>query len=338
MLLWTDSAQRIRDSSLMSRRGYSGSITGWLPTGGRNNGPMNSGSMGAYLTDPAPGDNTFIMGYRFKLPNPYYEWYWQCRLAGAEQCSVRLNAGTGVVFVSRNGTTLASSPAGLIAEGILYYIAVKLVIHPTAGSSIVYLDGVEIPSLTLTNVNTRGQATNNWDSFWVGGFTGGTGGPWCDLYVMDGTKPHADDPNTIITDARIDWCPANGNGYLSNFVGSDGNSTDNYALVDENSPNDDTDYVELTAAGIDAYTLADLPQPGSTIVGVTSFLHSRKTDAGTGIVRTGLRSGGTNYPSPLTKGTGFGYRDFYRCWGHDPGGGAWSEAGFNALEVLAEKV
>lgn len=343
MLLWTESCQRLRNTTAVARRGYTpGFGPGWSATGGRNNGPVITGFTTVQPIAPAPSGNVFIMGYRF-TPNGPWTALWQCRQGTTEQCSVRLGSAAwsnGILTVERAGTILAASPAGLVSTTALQYVAVKIVIHPTLGSSRVYLDGVEVPSLSLNNVNTQGQATSAWDGFGVGAFTGGSGMPWCDLYVMDGTQPHANDPADVVLDARVDYNSANGNGYLSQFTGSDGNSTDNYLLIDDGTgsdPDDDTTYVQKTTAGIDGYAFSNLANPGATIVGVTSFAHIRRLDAGLASARSGLRIGSTNYVG-ATKSVDLTYSDAYQSYGHDPNNGAWTEAAFNGAEVLLEKV
>ncbi len=75
----------------------------------------------------------------------------------------------------------------------------------------------------------------------------------------------------------------NANGDNSDWGGSDGDSTDNYALVDENPPNDITDYVQENVLNqIDDYNIEDTPAAlgaGDTIVVVAVGVRARTDDA-----------------------------------------------------------
>ena len=83
----------------------------------------------------------------------------------------------------------------------------------------------------------------------------------CDGLIADGTDPSGagHDLHEIWMDARVDYLPVNGNGYSSQFVGSDSDSVDNYALLSEVTPDDDATYVQSAAPAIDGYTKTACP-------------------------------------------------------------------------------
>lgn len=82
---------------------------------------------------------------------------------------------------------------------------------------------------------------------------------------------------------RYLWAQANGNGQTNEWAGSDGDSTDNYALVDDGvSPDGDTTYVKATSAGkVDQYTHGGVTVPADWVpVRVWPTVIGEKTDAG----------------------------------------------------------
>lgn len=93
----------------------------------------------------------------------------------------------------------------------------------------------------------------------------------------------------------------NGNGDNSQWTGSDGNSTDNYLLVDEVTPNDATDYVESKTSGqIDDYTVEDMPasMDSNDVINVVHvearfIMSSASGTDPTAVLRVKASSGGT---------------------------------------------
>jgi hypothetical protein len=87
--------------------------------------------------------------------------------------------------------------------------------------------------------------------------------------------------------------PQTGNGDLTDFTPSTG--TDHGAMVDENPPNDDTDYTTGDTAGQqDCYQYPSLALTGA-ILGIQTNLYAKKTDAGARTVAPIVRLGSTTY-------------------------------------------
>jgi len=130
-----------------------------------------------------------------------------------------------------------------------HYIEVKVVVHDTAGSYEIRVDGVTV--LSDTNVDTRGgdedseivqfkpQVVNQeLDDIYICDTDGTTNNDFLGQVVIEGIFPSADG------DAS-GWTPASG--------------TDNSAMVDDIPPDDDTSYVESNTQGDeDLYDYADL--------------------------------------------------------------------------------
>jgi hypothetical protein len=112
----------------------------------------------------------------------------------------------------------------------------------------------------------------------LGGFGSyGTGIYFDDLYVAN---EQGSVNNDFIGECRVRCLLPNGNGNSSQLVGSDGNSVNNYQLVDEATP-DTTDYVFSSTVGDkDTYTFTDLPDTSGTVAGVQVSALGLKTDVG----------------------------------------------------------
>lgn len=248
------------------------------------------------------------------------------RDGASAQCEVRTNSSNRL-YVARNGTTLGTGTTTL-QTGVWYYVEFKVVIHDSTGVAVVKLN--ETTEINLSGVDTRNAGTTC-DTFQLGdrGSFGGTI-TWDDLYVLDGTG--SSPTNDFLGDVRVQALSPNANGNTSNLVGSDGNSTDNYLLVDESTPNGDTDYVEAAAVGDkDTYNYGALTPTTGSVYGIQILPYARKTDAGTRKIATVARHSGTEEDSAdLILGSSYTYLPNIRET--KPGGGAWSISDINAAE------
>ncbi len=217
-----------------------------------------------------------------------------------------------------------------------YHIGIDMKIHASTGWVHVYLDGVEVVSYTgnttggSTEIDTievgSPRTSNNWNSYVY----------YDDLYIDD-TVGEA--TTAVVPDLRFLSVTPNGNGNSSDWDGSDGNSTDNYLLVDETPPDDDTTYVETDTSGLnDDYTLSDITLPtGYSVAATIVFAIAKKLNAaGTTDLKLETRTtvSATEYfvsSSAFTLGT-----DYALFWDRRtvrPDSGAWDETTVNALEM-----
>lgn len=142
--------------------------------------------------------------------------------------------------------------------------------------------------------------------------------------------------NTYPVDAHIYTLLPNGNGDSSQLTGSDGNSTDNYLLVNEAVPDNDSTYVESATSGQnDLYAMANLPTlpSGSTIIAVQVEAIARELTAAGDQINLGVKSGATtSWASGQATGTGYGV--FSSRFATDPDtSAAWTESGVNAMQA-----
>jgi hypothetical protein len=249
------------------------------------------------------------------------------------QIDVRLT-NDGVLTVTRNGTTLTASSAGIIAPTITNYIELKTTIG-NAGSYELRVNGVAVASGTGVDTQNTANATAN--VIRLGSATSTalfTNADYDDLYICDGT---GSTNNDFLGDTRVDCFFANGNGNTSQLVGSDSNSTDNYLLVDETSVNDDTDYVQsATVSEKDTYAFANMTHSPSAIYGIQINMQANKTDSGLRSIQSVIRSGGSD-----TDGTArpmaSSYNNYVQISETDPATAvAWTSSGFDAAEFGAK--
>lgn len=231
------------------------------------------------------------------------------------------HGGTGTVY----GTSVQR-----FAAAAWYWIEVKLKIHDTTGTIEVRVNG-EVWIGPLTGLDTRNGGSGICDRLYYTSAFFNNGLNIDDVVVID---PSTGTPNDFIGDSRIECISPNGNGASSQWVGSDGNSTDNYALVDEVPHNSDTDYVQTNVVGDkDTYAYPDIALVSGSIHAVKMTSVARKSSAGTRKMKQVARlSGGTEEDSATEISLADSYVYYEDIRHTKPGGGAWALADVNGAE------
>lgn len=304
-------------------------------SGGRFSGDCLRTNQSAGVRRTIDAQQTWILGVAVKFNSGYPTDTDKPILSlldsGSQQFDVRITT-TGFLRVTRNGTTLATS-ATSPPVGVWNYIELKVKIASgTSGTYEVHWNGVQLADLTSAAANTQatGNATGN--QIGVGPYTdsGYTNSiDFCDFYGCDA---QGSVNNDFLGDMRVEYRAPNGNGTTSGFTGSDGNSVDNYLLVDEHPPNDDTDYVEANPSTTkDTYAFQDLSSSSGTVAGVQIGLYARKTDAGLKTIQSVARLSGTEVNS-ADKALAASYAYYLDVRETKPGGGAWAISDVNSAE------
>jgi hypothetical protein len=201
--------------------------------------------------------------------------------------SIRTDTSGSILIYTSTGTLRATGTTPL-STGIWYLIEIKVLINDTTGSIEVKLDGASEVSFsgdtkpgTDTDANVMkfyGLTSNgfNLDDVALNDTSGGADNSWCG-------------------DGKIIMLIPNGNGDASGLTGSDGNSTDNYLLVDEAPSDDDTTYVEGTVVDTeDLYALSNMTVSGITIKRVWVAARAKDTVASGREISLNIKpSGGT---------------------------------------------
>lgn len=254
------------------------------------------------------------------------------------QVDLRLNSD-GSLALTRNGTTLATTAAGLVIANTYGHIEMKIkVATGTSGTYDLWFNGVNKLTSAGTNTQASGNATAS--TFQIGpATTSGTSSnyDYDDIIVYDSQATDANGFTDItgpIGDCGLVWLLPTGAGTTTQWTPDSGS---NYARVNETTPDGDTSYVDDGTIGhVDTYAMADLVGTGPTVKSVASIHYARKTDASARGMRAELRSAGGNTAHATEIALGNSYAYYWSTWGQDPNNGTptnWTASAVNALEA-----
>ena len=286
-------------------------------------------SNGVTLTKNLDSQQTWIIGGAIVLPAINTAGViFGVMDTGSFQCELRTD-GAGRLLITRNGTTILGPGTTFLIAGVSYYLEFKVTIaNSPNGVAEAKIDGVtEISSSTLDTQNTANATANQ---IRLGpGAGGGFDYYLDDFYVCDGTGGVNDD---FLGDTRVQTIFPDANGNSSQLVGSDGNSTDNYLLVDETTPNT-ADYVESSTVGDkDTYNYGSLTPTTGAVYGVQILPYAAKTDAGVRSIQAIARHSATEEDTGADMVLSTTVRYFMDVRDTKPGGGSWSISDVNAAE------
>ncbi len=242
----------------------------------------------------------------------------------------------GTIQVYRGTTTLlgTTSESFFVAAASPAYFEMKVKLHDTTGTVEIRKDGTDVLNLTSQDTKNGGTGTvfdavkwySHDESYMV----------LDDIYINNeqGTK-NTGFLGPVVVETKF----PNGNGNYSNFVGSDGNSIDNYLLIDEEPNHDgDTTYVESsTDTDRDSYDFEDLTITTGDVLAVRAGVVMRNTGTAEN-VQLSTRIVTTDYDSP-TKTVPSSYDFIEHCWDVSPATAvAWTITELNAAEFGIENV
>jgi hypothetical protein len=232
--------------------------------------------------------------------------------------------------VNRNGTQVGSVSTNAMPFQTWFYLEWYIVCTDSLsnGHCTVKINGTTELNITSGDTRNGGSGTPNW--VYIGG------GNFWNVYIDDLVMTSMDTTTTptFLGDRRVVTLYPSGDGNHSQFVGSDGNSTNNSLLVDEASDINLTDYVESATAGNrDSYAMDNVSPAPATVHAVQVCVTGAKPDAG---IRTGksfVRISGTNYDSS-TFYPSSSPRTHYNLMETSPAtASAWTSTELNGLEA-----
>lgn len=190
------------------------------------------------------------------------------------QVDLRMNQNS-TLTMSRNGTALTNGTSTLLVPLFLWnWLEIKLMISNSISASSCQVKINDILYIDLP----AGQDTQNSANSYANVFSFPS--PRVPFYLDDfilQTGVGSD----FLGDTRIVTSLPNGSGSSSDFIGSDGNSIDNYLLVDDPTPDEESTYVESNVIGSkDIYTFPSIGTTGNSITALGVNVKCRKTDAG----------------------------------------------------------
>jgi hypothetical protein len=277
---------------------------------------------------PAEEHATFIVGAAFNWGGQNTRIFNFQSDAGATVHTTLRILPSGQVQVQRgDGTVLATSSfAQPMTPNTWHYVEFKATLHDTTGSVYVRVDEVQV--IAATGLDTKNGGTKTvYDHVFV---NTDQACYWTDVYVCNGAGTVNSD---FLGDIIVETLLPSGNGNSSVLVGSDGNSVNNYALVNEATP-DSTTYVgSATTGDKDTYVFADLAHTSGAILGVVVSSYAAKSDAGARTGREVVRSAGTDYPSATDQALSTTYAAYKEVHEVNPAtAAAWNIAAVNAAE------
>lgn len=255
------------------------------------------------------------------------------------QLGVKLNNDlTLSIFRTSHSTILATSTATLTAgQWSQIEFKWKIADSISAGDVELRVNGVAVITLA-GGTDTQGTANASATGFGLSGnvptITSGGASTYAydDFFWFDLT---GSTNNGFVGEVRIITLRPDGNGNYSQMTGSDGNSVNNYQLVDDvGTPNADTDYVESSVATtVDTYTHSDLPASVNTVYAVEVDHVVKKTDTATRKINTTFRISSTDYDGAARQDLTSAYTTQFTLYDTSPATTtAWTATELNGAE------
>jgi hypothetical protein len=250
---------------------------------------------------------------------------------GTEHDQLELTSGGAVQVVSNSVPLAVSAPGALSLLNNWYFVEWSIRLHASAGATIVRVNGSEVINATgLATKNGGAKATYDRIVFYNN---------IADAMVLDDcyVGVSTSTPDAFLGDFAVETLYPSADGAANQWTGSDGNSVNNWQLVDE-AVLDTTDYVtDATAGHQDLYTLTDLVRTQGTVLGVCHQAVAAKGDSGARQFKLVNHRTSDHKTAALDlAGT---YGAFHYVLMADPDtGAAWTIANVNALQSGVEVV
>jgi hypothetical protein len=226
-------------------------------------------------------------------------------------------------------TLLGSTPAGIVNNGTWNYIELK-VDHDNAGTVEIAVNGnVELSEVGTVDTLPTGRI---YDAIGFGLATSSGSVDFDDFYIAD---DQGADVNDFVGDSRIEAIYPESDGTHLDWTPSTGSP--HWSLVDETTPNGDTDYVSTTAPGNqDSYNYQTVSGAGD-IIAVQVNIVARKEASGTKKVKALARVSAADFLSTEEHALAMDYKDYRAIYTNNPDTAApWSAAEVNASEFGVE--
>jgi hypothetical protein len=245
---------------------------------------------------------------------------------GAIGMEVRKQNGVSELQLYRAGALVATTSGVGIGVSTWYNVQMKIKCHNTLGEYELKVDGVTV--LSATGVDTRGGGDHDYHDVCVLRTFAARAPSFDDWYVCDGSGSINNDFLGVCKVVRIDPDGDDAANWATSTP-----SANHYENVSGTVTDDDTSYLEETAADVtDIFDYEDLAG-FSNIKGIQVCTECRETDAQSYSVKTPIESGGNQYDDAAQTIASPGYRTKIRVEGTDPDTGAlWTESGLNAAK------
>lgn len=252
---------------------------------------------------------------------------------GTNQCGVALNTNREFFFY-RNvvANIIGSASTYVLPNNTWVWVEWKWKVADSLSTAEMELKINGTAIITLNSGDSKQTANAYATAFGFGGpSTAVTGTYYDDFIWYDATGSQF---NSYTGEIRIQSLLPTGDGNSSQFTGSDGNSTNNSLLVDESTPNGDTDYVQSQTVGHkDLYATADTITATNTIHAVVVNHVIKKTDTDAREIVAVIRTSGSDYDASANKVLSSGYINYQSIFELNPNGSiAWTKTTVDGAE------
>ena len=236
---------------------------------------------------------------------PFISFYQTDNNESAPQIFVALNTSYKLEIV--RGATVLATGSTTIALNTAYYIEVKCLVHNSAGSFEIKINGTS--EVSITGTDTQEQSDSNVLAIGLGYLSAySPPGYFDDFYIdnSDGTlnNGYRGEQRMVMITPTSD----------SSVVFSRNTGASNYLAVDDSpgAPDEDTTYVFASTSGNkDEYGLSDLTGV-STARSIRLMTRAEKDDVNPKSFKAGIKSGATNQQVTHVLGVGYAtYHDYF---------------------------
>lgn len=320
---------------------------GLITTGRHGNGwraNLNQQTI-RYAFTAAEKDDYVVVGFAFKR-NVYDGVREILNIASDANATEHLrfftNASAGITVNRGTSTQIASTANNVLQGNIWQFIEIGVRISDSTSDFVLRIDGAVVPWNEGSGpFDTRNGGSAEVDN--VEFFSTDASGQlisFDDIYILNEKTTdgfgNVSDLISFLGDVRVEALQPNGNGNSSQLDGSDGNSTDNYLLVDDVTPDDDTTYVQSDVNDEkDTYALENLASTSGSVAAIQIVTRARKTDTGSRSIAQVARSGGNELDSD-DFALSSAYATQRTVMEKKPGGTAYSLADVNSAEAGAK--
>lgn len=339
-LLWCDSFESYNNSDLTNtlykmyhciHTVYEFLIdTTYKRTGSQSVNLRYGNNMLYYFKEPLAGDQCFAgFGFFIKSGTVQEGDILQFFSSSGLELSLRINS-SGNLVVTRYPTVTILTGTKTLTPQTWYFIEIKITVTNSTDPSdiIVKVDG-ETDIDCGSGIDACSSTTSlNYIGFIATGVSQSQN--FDDVYICDNQGVRN---NSFLGKCRVSFQQPNGNGNVSQWDGSDGNQTDNYALVDETHL-DDSDYLEAQNVNEkDLFAYSNLTESDiGSIRGVKIGGYLKKMDAGVREIKNVTRIDSSDYDSD-TIYTNIGIQPFVTLFEVSPKTSSlWTQSEFNGAE------
>jgi hypothetical protein len=282
---------------------------------------------GLFCEKPFDNAKTIIFGYALKL-NTTGTWSLvQFEEPGGVQASIRTDSSNQIIINRSTSTTIAYT-GYYIPTNTWIYLELKLTIDNVNGAYELRINGKLEAAEGGLDTQWGGSDYVNKIEFIMKRLGGS-----CymdDIYVCDTTSSFCND---FLGDVHVETIFPSGDGYLNEWVEEPAGGG-HYTKLDEDDPNDDTDFVATSGVGyIDSFVYDNLIALSGQVFGVQINAWARKDDEGSRTLNAIARVNSTTYSgiNPVSIGDSYAYRVFNFDTNPDTAG-YWTIADINAAE------